>query len=252
MKQPVTELDTRFSDQDAVATDWEETRRALEDAELFWISTVRADGRPHVTPLVAVWLDDAIYFATGPGEQKAVNLGANQNVILTTGCNEWERGLDVVVEGEAVQVMDESVLERLAATWATKWDGRWHYEVHDCGFRHEASETGDHLTARLRFERRQVEVEGSGNGPIAALIDALGSLGVEIGILDYHEHALGSGGDAAAAAYVEADVDGELLWGAGIHSSIVTASLRAVINAVNRGVVAQRRQALVLQEFEAS
>jgi hypothetical protein len=76
MKQPVTELDTRFSDQDAVATDWEETRRALEEAELFWISTVRADGRPHVTPLVAVWLDDAIYFATGRGEQKAVNLSA--------------------------------------------------------------------------------------------------------------------------------------------------------------------------------
>ena len=58
-------------------------------------------------------------------------------MILTTGCNEWERGLDVVVEGEAVQVTDESVLERLAETWATKWDGRWHYEVHDRGFRHE-------------------------------------------------------------------------------------------------------------------
>jgi nitroimidazol reductase NimA-like FMN-containing flavoprotein (pyridoxamine 5'-phosphate oxidase superfamily) len=82
MKQPVTELDTRFSDPDAVATDWEETRRALEEAKLFWISTVRADGRPHVTPLVAVWLDDAIFFATGPGEQKAVNLRTNQNVIL--------------------------------------------------------------------------------------------------------------------------------------------------------------------------
>jgi hypothetical protein len=49
MKQPVTELDTRFSDQDAVATDWERTRRALEEAELFSISTVGADGRPHVT-----------------------------------------------------------------------------------------------------------------------------------------------------------------------------------------------------------
>ena len=98
---------------------------------------MRADGRPHVTPLVAVWLDDAIYFATGPGEQKAVNLRTNRNVILTTGCNEWERGLDVVVEGEAVQVMDESVLERLAEAWATKWDGRWQYEVHDGGFRHE-------------------------------------------------------------------------------------------------------------------
>jgi len=139
MTQPVTELDTRFSDRGAVATGWDETRRALEDAELFWIATVRADGRPHLTPLVAVWLDDAIYFATGLGEQKAVNLRTNQNVILTTGCNEWERGLDVVVEGEAVQVTEESVLERLAEAWATKWDGRWHYEVREGGFRHEAN-----------------------------------------------------------------------------------------------------------------
>ena len=101
MQQPVTELDTRFSDPNAVATDWEETRRAVEDAELFWISTVRADGRPHVTPLVAVWDDDAIHFATGPEEQKAVNLRNNPNVILTTGCSEWERGLDLVVEEPA-------------------------------------------------------------------------------------------------------------------------------------------------------
>jgi nitroimidazol reductase NimA-like FMN-containing flavoprotein (pyridoxamine 5'-phosphate oxidase superfamily) len=137
MRQPVTELDTRFSDQNAVATDWEETRRMLEDAELFWITTVRVDGRPHVTPLVAVWLDEAIHFATGAGEQKAVNLRTNQNVILTTGCNDWEQGLDVVVEGEAVQVIDESVLEQLAEAWAAKWDGRWHYEVHHRSFRPE-------------------------------------------------------------------------------------------------------------------
>ena len=138
-KQPMTELDSRFSDRDAVATEWGETRRALEAAELFWISTLRRDGRPHVTPLVAVWLHDAIYFATGPEEQKAVNLRTNQNVILTTGCNEWERGLDVVVEGEAVQVIDEGVLKRLAEAWKTKWDGRWHYDVHEGSFRHEAN-----------------------------------------------------------------------------------------------------------------
>ena len=136
MTQPVTELDARFSDPAAVAADWDQTRRTLEDAELFWIATVRADGRPHATPLVAVWLDDAIHFATGFDEQKAVNLRTNQNVILTTGCNEWERGLDVVVEGEAVQVTEETVLERLAEAWETKWDGRWRYEVHDGGFRH--------------------------------------------------------------------------------------------------------------------
>ncbi len=65
MSKPVTEIDTRFSDPTAVATGWDETRRALEAAEIFWISTVRADGRPHVTPLVAVWLDGAIHFSTG-------------------------------------------------------------------------------------------------------------------------------------------------------------------------------------------
>ena len=139
MTQPVTELDARFSDPAAVAADWDQTRRTLEDAELFWIATVRADGRPHVTPLVGVWLDDAIYFATGIGEQKAVNLRTNQNVILMTGCNEWQRGLDVVVEGEAVQVKDETVLERLAEAWGKKWDGRWHYEVREGSFRHEAN-----------------------------------------------------------------------------------------------------------------
>jgi nitroimidazol reductase NimA-like FMN-containing flavoprotein (pyridoxamine 5'-phosphate oxidase superfamily) len=137
MKQPVTELDSRFSDPDATATGWEEARQVLEGAELSWISTVRADGRPHVTPLVAVWLEDAIHFTAGAAEQKAVNLRANPNVILTTGCNRWDQGLDVVVEGEAVQVTDDELLERLAEAWAAKWDGRWHYEVHDGGFRHE-------------------------------------------------------------------------------------------------------------------
>ncbi len=139
MGTPETTLDTRFSDQEAVATGWEETRRVLEQADLSWISTVRAAGRPHVTPLVAIWLEDAIHFATGPDEQKAVNLRTNRYVTLTTGCNQWEGGLDVVVEGEAVQVTDEDLLRRLAAAWATKWDGRWHYEVHDRAFRHKGS-----------------------------------------------------------------------------------------------------------------
>ena len=137
MTRPRTKLDTRFSDPDAVAADWEETRRVLESAELFWITTVRADGRPHVTPLVAVWLGDAIHFCTGPEEQKAVNLRTNPNVVLTTGCNEWDRGLDAVVEGEAVQVTDDDVLARLAEAWRTKWDGRWHFEVRDRCFWHE-------------------------------------------------------------------------------------------------------------------
>ena len=89
MNTPVTALDRRYSDEDAAATGWDETRRVLETAELFWISTVRADGRPHVTPVVAVWSDGAIHFHTGAGEQKFANMRANPHVVLTTGCNRW-------------------------------------------------------------------------------------------------------------------------------------------------------------------
>ena len=129
MKVPTTHLNARFSEPDAVATAWDETRRVLEAAELFWISSVRTDGRPHVTPLVAVWLDGAVHFVTGAEEQKALNIRSNPHVILTTGCNRWEEGLDVVVEGVAVHVTDDNVLERLAKAWAKKWDGRWQWVV---------------------------------------------------------------------------------------------------------------------------
>jgi general stress protein 26 len=137
MNTVTAELDPRFSQPGAVPTAWEETRRVLEQAQLFWISTVRADGRPHVTPLVAVWLDGAIHFSTGADEQKGVNLRSNPRVILTTGCNRWDGGLDVVVEGEAVRQTDHGTLERLAAAWAAKWDGQmWRFEVRDGCFHH--------------------------------------------------------------------------------------------------------------------
>jgi general stress protein 26 len=108
----------------------------LETAELFWISTIRADGRPHMTPLVAVWLDGALYFTTGATEQKALNLRENPDVILMTGCNHWDAGLDVVVEGLALSVVDRALLKHLAAAWVTKWDGRWQYEGRDSGLFH--------------------------------------------------------------------------------------------------------------------
>jgi general stress protein 26 len=143
------ELDPRFSDPDASAVPWDDAQRVLADAQLAWITTVRADGRPHVTPLVTVWLDDALHFCAGPAEQKARNLAANPNVVLTTGCNRWDEGLDVVVEGEAVRVTDAPTLERLAAAWSEKWDGRWTYAVVEDGFAHgvddgAGDEAGDH------------------------------------------------------------------------------------------------------------
>ena len=138
MKPPLTKLDARFSHPDALATQWSETLHALESAELFWICTVRSDGRPHLTPVVAVWLDDALYFSTGEKEQKFINLSGNSSVLLVTGCNDWDRGLDVSVEGTAVPVTDEDLLRRLAQGWAAKWDGKsWDYEVRDGAFHHE-------------------------------------------------------------------------------------------------------------------
>ena len=134
MNTPATKLDPRYSEAAAVATSWEETQQALETAELFWISTVRADGRPHVTPLVAVWTDGAMWFTTGTEEQKYLNLSVNPQVVLTTGCNSWEHGLDVVVEGEARHVTDQAALERAAKAWAVKWQGAWQFTVRDGRF----------------------------------------------------------------------------------------------------------------------
>jgi nitroimidazol reductase NimA-like FMN-containing flavoprotein (pyridoxamine 5'-phosphate oxidase superfamily) len=137
MAVPTTSLDSRFSEPATEPTSWDDTLRVIETAELFWITTVRTDGRPHVTPLPAVWLDDALHFCTGAAEQKAVNLRGNPHVALTTGRNDWDNGLDVVVEGDAVQVTDEPTLHRLAAAWRTKWAGQWQYEVRDGAFHHE-------------------------------------------------------------------------------------------------------------------
>jgi general stress protein 26 len=106
---------------------------------MFWVTTVRADGRPHMTPLVAVWDGGALHFCTGSGEQKAVNLRGNRHVILSTGCNAWDQGLDVMVEGDAVQVTDDDTLARLAGAWRAKWDGRWQYQVRDGFFYHPGS-----------------------------------------------------------------------------------------------------------------
>ncbi len=94
------------------------------------------------------------------------------------------------------------------------------------------------VTATIRIDGHEREVSGEGNGPLSAFVDALGMAGFVVRVLDYAEHAMSSGGDALAAAYVECEVgDGEnaqSLWGVGRHSSIVTASMKAVICAINR------------------
>jgi Pyridoxamine 5'-phosphate oxidase len=131
-------FDTRFSDPAAGPTPWEDVEAALERAELYWLSTVRRDGRPHVTPLVGVWHDGAMHFTTGLEEQKARNLEANAQVALTTGTNTWNDGLDVVVEGTAVRIRDG--LQAIAGGFLAKYGDAWRFEVRGDMFVHGGGE----------------------------------------------------------------------------------------------------------------
>ena len=108
-----------------------------------------------------------------------------------------------------------------------------------------STETGTYqLTANLRINGADTQIRGEGNGAMSAFIDALVSLDIVVHVLDYSEHAMTAGGTARAAAYVECEIgDGEtsqILWGVGIDPDITQASLKAVVNAVNRS----RRQTL--------
>ena len=92
----------------------------------------------------------------------------------------------------------------------------------------------DTIEAVVKVDGVEREIVGAGNGPLAAFVDALGAIGIDVSVLDYSEHAMSSGEEAKAAAYVEASVGGKTVWGVGIATSITTASLRAVVSAVNR------------------
>jgi nitroimidazol reductase NimA-like FMN-containing flavoprotein (pyridoxamine 5'-phosphate oxidase superfamily) len=156
-KEPVAELDARFSSDTATATEWTRARDQLESAELYWLSTVRPDGRPHVTPLLAVWLDGALSFCTGPTERKAKNLAGNPHCVLTTGSNALNEGLDLVVEGDAVRVSDDAKLRRIADVYESKYGKEWHFDVREGAFRHEGGQA-------LVYEVAPSTVFGFGKG----------------------------------------------------------------------------------------
>jgi hypothetical protein len=129
--EPVTELGA-YSSPGAVAAPWTQALAVLARAELFWLSTVRPDGRPHVTPLLATWHDGALYFTTGDQERKAHNLRANPQCVATTGTNTLD-GLDVVVEGAASHATGVDERAAVAVAYETKYgrhltspDGTWH------------------------------------------------------------------------------------------------------------------------------
>ena len=123
-------LDSRFSEA-TEPTDWQTAADVLTTAELYWLTTVRSDGRPHVAPLVGVWVDGSFVFCTGPAEQKARNLGHRAEVAVTTGVSTWNAGLDVVVEGSAERVTGLATLSALAAAYRAKYGDDWNFDSDD-------------------------------------------------------------------------------------------------------------------------
>jgi nitroimidazol reductase NimA-like FMN-containing flavoprotein (pyridoxamine 5'-phosphate oxidase superfamily) len=141
------QLDARFSEAKQ-PVDWRQVEDALARAELYWLTTVRKDGRPHTTPLVGEWVDDGFVFCTGPDEQKAHNLMHSTAVTVTTGINTWNDGLDVVVEGHAERLTGLETMTRLADAIRGKYDGEWDFTPHEDGFGH-TDHSGDSHVAHV-------------------------------------------------------------------------------------------------------
>jgi uncharacterized pyridoxamine 5'-phosphate oxidase family protein len=123
-------VDPEFSDAGARPTPWADALAQLERAMAYSLCTVRPDGRPHVTTLAAIVLDGKVYFATGPQERKARNLARNAHVAIMVGSSAFE-GLDIVLEGDAVLVVDVATLQRLVDAYAAKYPGVFGFQVKD-------------------------------------------------------------------------------------------------------------------------
>ena len=121
--EPLVELGP-FSSVGAAPTSWRQASGELEGARVYWLSTVRPDGRPHVTPLLGVWLRGALYFCTGPGERKAKNLSRNPLCAATTGRNSLD-GLDLVVEGAAASLSDGDDRQLVAEAFESKYGSQF-------------------------------------------------------------------------------------------------------------------------------
>ena len=109
-------------------TPWAQARRRPAEARWYWLATVRPDGRPHVVPLLAVWLDDALHFVANETTRKARNLSHDPHCVVAVAAEDAH----LVVEGLAARVRDQAKLERLAAAYASKYG--WHVTVRGGAF----------------------------------------------------------------------------------------------------------------------
>ena len=148
-------LDTNFSEATEPVS-WQQVSDVVAAAELYWLTTVRKDGRPHITPLIGAWVDDGFVFCTGPEEQKAENLAASTAVAVTTGVNTWNDGLDVVVEGNAQRVTGLGTLTPLADAIREKYRGEWDFTPQDDGFGHTDASGDSHIAYVYRVSPDKV------------------------------------------------------------------------------------------------
>lgn len=155
---PITSIDARYGNPGAEPRTWSEANAILEAAEIYWLTTVRRDGRPHVTPLIALWIDGSLYFTTGDEEQKALNLQVNTYCAVTTGCNAMNEGLDIVIEGSACLARGQETLERVVAAYQSKYG--WTFHARDGQFYND-----DHGGKPvLLYEVKPAKILGFGKG----------------------------------------------------------------------------------------
>ena len=143
---------------------------------------------------------------------------------------EFSRCIKIITEGSGTEISAEEMWDAFAAEYLPA-------EPRVClaGYETASDDGGVDVRARLASADRSVAIEGRGNGPISALVHGLRQdLGVEVDVLDYAEHALGAGEEATAVAYVEVRSLGETRWGVGIDPNITTASMKAVLSALER------------------
>jgi 2-isopropylmalate synthase len=145
---------------------------------------------------------------------------------------EFSQAIQKITDGEGGEVSPKEMWDIFAEEYLTPI---WPLErVRQKVTAAEVDGGTDTIEAVVKLKGVEHEIVGKGNGPVAAFVDALSTIGVNVHVLDYSEHALSAGEEAQAAAYVEASIGGKTVWGVGIAPSITTASLRAVVSAVNR------------------
>jgi 2-isopropylmalate synthase len=147
---------------------------------------------------------------------------------------EFSRVIQRVTDSEGGEVTPEQMWEIFTDEYLPHPTNRWgRFRLKNIS-QQSAVDGATSLQVILDDNGQEHEIIGMGNGPVAAFVDAMSKHGVNVKVLDYHEHAMSAGGDATAAAYLECELGDEILWGVGIDPSIVTSSLKAIISAVNR------------------